>query len=220
MVFANYDDSIRHGNSAFDVGVYVGKKKEAKDLISKFYSKREEIVRETPRSKLLEKLDNLYHSLLQKGAKLIEGVPVQKVSEIPHLPAPSLPKIVEVAEKEGCLDIGTLTCERFVEEFRKQNKEKLPSFCRVVSSSKLGTVRIGDVEVFTGKISRYSGIQAKGDSYRGGTVFANSIADAVSCLKAWPNYEIYITKNSNENIPENGLLEEFLEESGISFLKA
>jgi hypothetical protein len=220
MVFSDFDGTLRPKNSAYDFSVAVGKEKEAKEIYFDIHSKGREIIRnEKNQSHLIKRLDNLYQSLLQLGSNLLQGVPSTRISQISYHPTPIFPKIAELAEKEGCLEIGTLTHEGFVERFIEANKEKMPSNCRIASASKLKEAD----GFFTGGIERYSGIENKMNSYRGGSVFANSLSDIGVCIKASESRNgdnIYVISDTGETpICENALLEGFLESNRIDFSK-
>ena len=220
MVFADFDGTIRPGNAAYEFAAISGKGRKAKELYFTINSKTKEIVKEEKnQSHLIKRLDALYESLLKLGASLLQDVPTTRISEIPYQPTPKLLDIVATAEKEGALDIGTLDHEGFVEKFIEVNKEKLPSCCKIVSCSKLGEAN----GFFNGEIERYSGIEAKMHNYRSGSVYANSLSDIGVCVKAnesKSNCKIYVVDNPESILNENALLEEFLEENGIPFLKA
>jgi hypothetical protein len=214
MAFSDFDGTLRRGNAAYELAVACGREREAKEIYFDIHSKGKDIVRKEKNP--IKKLDMLYQSLLQLGSGLLPGVPITKISEIPYKPTPQFLKIGEIAEKEGSLDIGTLTHDRFVERFIEVNKEKLPH-CKVdvVSASKLKE----NNGFFTGEIERFSGIEAKMHRYRGGSVFANSPSDTGVCMKASESgYPIYVMKDDGESIlRENAVLESFLEGRGITF---
>jgi len=215
MVFSDFDGTLRGRNSAYDLSVEIGKGREAKEIYFNIHSKGKEIIKEEKNP--IKKLDMLYQEFLQLGAGLLQGVPTSKILQIPYKPTPQLPKIVEVAEKEGSLDIGTLTHQGFVERFIEVNKEQMPACCNIASASKLKE----NNGFFEGEIERYSGIEAKMHSYRGGSVFANSLSDIGVCVKASESRnsdKIYVIRDNGESLlSENAVLEDFLEKSEIPF---
>ena len=218
MAITDFDGTLRRRNAAYDFAVMVGREKEAKELYFNIHSRGKEIIgEEKNQSHLIKKLDMLYQSLLQMGSSLLQGIPTSRISQISYQPTPQLPKIVEIAEKEGSLDIGTLTHEGFAENFIEVNKEKLPACCKIVSASKLKE----NNGFFTGEIERFSGIETKMHSYRGGSVFANSITDVGICIKASESRngdKIYVIRDNDESVlSENAVLEDFLEKSEIPF---
>lgn len=215
MVFSDFDGTLRPKNAAYELAVIAGKEKEAKEFYFNIHSKGKGIIKEEKNP--IKKLDVLYQEFLELGSGLLQGISTSIISQIPYKTTSQLPKIVEIAEKEGSLDIGTLTHEGFVEKFIEVNKEELPACCKIVSASKLKE----NNGFFAGGIERYSGIEAKMHSYRGGSVVANSLSDVGVCIKASESRNgdrIYVIRDDVESaICENAVLEEFLRESKIPF---
>jgi hypothetical protein len=216
MVFANYDGTLCKGNSAMELATIAGREREAVELFSNLYAKSKKVIAEVrDQSQLMKSIDvleSLYHSTLQEGAKLIRGFPTSKIQEINYQPTPQYEKIIDAARREGSLEIATLTDEDFVKEFIRRNKTPASS---IVTSSKLSS----NNGTFRGSISRYNGIKAKGENYRGGSVFATSIVDILPCVKAFPENDVYIVGDDVAYIKDNHLLESTLERIEIPFKK-
>ncbi|MEM5782058.1 MAG: hypothetical protein QXD43_02570 [Candidatus Aenigmatarchaeota archaeon] len=210
MVFSDFDGTIREGNAALELSMVIGKGKEAKELYFNLYSKSKKIVNQAEnQSQLMKELDALYKKQLENGARLLKGVPVEKTKEISYKPNCKFLKMVEIAKKEGKLEIATLNDKIFVENFIEKNKEKLPEY-KIVSFSELERFNGS----FTGRILKYSGIEDKYNAYKTGSVFANSIVDIGSCIKANErNYNVFILNDDHENV----LLEEALKKFNVPF---
>jgi hypothetical protein len=218
MAFFNLDNTMIIENSSHEVSRVVGREEDANRILKRISVETPKIIdaSETPQQ-LIKKLDVLYKSALEEGAGFLSGYPASINSKAHYSPHPDLPDMVKVAKREGTFEIGTLAAADFVKEVVRQNREMLPKRYTIASSSDLEKFR----GKYTGRILRFRGVEAKMNSYRGGSVFANGLPDVGVCLKAsQPEYgaQIYIVEDPQEKISnENHKLEKALDKFGVSY---
>jgi phosphoserine phosphatase len=198
----DYDGTLNLTESGIELAKIVGKEKEGEKVYSHFLFETDKNLDDSKDiQEFIERQRSSCCKHLKEGAKLLGGSPPSIFLQVPIIPTPHVPKIIDLTNKNGGkIKAISYSDRRIVENYFE--KIKIPCDYEIICN---------ELEVENGKLTgNFLNMVSKRKNYNGGDVIGDSSGDIeLFYLASQKGYKAYLLKNGKKSAQAERCLKKF-----------